>query len=166
MQGFYVEYGDSVNLLGLDVGPFATGDSHQDAINLLSQLNITYPAGYPLDENVMSKSKIIGLPTTFFITADGKTFKKWTGALNRDKLVEITEEMFTFSEATPTAAPAAGATPAPTVAPRPALLATSESGTAIISPGPPRLGPDPKWDRRNALKVICRLVFEAAHQAH
>ena len=38
--------------------------------------------------------------------------------------------------------------------------------TAIISPGPPRLGPDPKWDRRNALKVICRLVFEAAHQAH
>ena len=46
------------------------------------------------------------------------------------------------------------------------LLATSKSGTAIISPGPPRLGPDPKWDRRNALKVICRLVFEAAHQAH
>ena len=46
------------------------------------------------------------------------------------------------------------------------VLATSKSGTAIISPGPPRLGPDPKWDRRNALKVICRLVFEAAHQAH
>ena len=135
MQGFYVEYGDSVNLLGLDVGPFATGDSHQDAINLLSQLNITYPAGYPLDENVMSKSKIIGLPTTFFITADGKTFKKWTGALNRDKLVEITEEMFTFSEATPTAAPAAGATPAPTVAPRPAPTLTP-APAAVPAPTP------------------------------
>ena len=36
------------------------------------------------------------------------------------------------------------------------LLATSKSGTAIISPGPPRLGPDPKWDRRNALKVSFR----------
>ena len=47
-----------------------------------------------------------------------------------------------------------------------AVLSISKSGTAIISPGPPRLGPDPKWDRRNALKVICRLVFEAAHQAH
>ena len=42
---------------------------------------------------------------------------------------------------------------------------TSIGASAIISPGPPRLGPDPKWDRRNALKVICRLVFEAAHQA-
>ena len=31
--------------------------------------------------------------------------------------------------------------------------------------GPPRLGPDPKWDRRNALNLICRLVLEAAHQA-
>ena len=40
------------------------------------------------------------------------------------------------------------------------------NGTAIIPPGPPRLGPDPKWDRRNALKVICRLVLEEAHQAH
>ena len=46
------------------------------------------------------------------------------------------------------------------------MLATSKNGTAIIPPGPPRLGPDPKWDRRNALKVICRLVLEEAHQAH
>ena len=46
------------------------------------------------------------------------------------------------------------------------VLATSKSGTAIIPPGPPLLGPDPKWDRRNALKVICRLVVEAAHKAH
>ena len=127
------------NLLGLHVGPFATGDSHQDAIDLLSQLNITYPAGYPLDENVMSKSKIIGLPTTFFITADGKTFKKWTGALNRDKLVEITEEMLAFSEATPTAAPAAVATPAPTVAPRPTFTpapAPTAAPTARPTPTP------------------------------
>ena len=47
-----------------------------------------------------------------------------------------------------------------------AVLATSNNGTAIIPPGPPRLGPDPKWDRRNALKVICRLVLEETHQAH
>ena len=45
------------------------------------------------------------------------------------------------------------------------LLATINIGTAIISPGRPRLGPDPKWDRRNALKVICRLGAEAAHLA-
>ena len=32
--------------------------------------------------------------------------------------------------------------------------------------GPPRLGPDPKWDRRSAFNVICRLVLEVAQIAH
>ena len=32
-----------------------------------------------------------------------------------------------------------------------------------MTPGPPRLGHDSKWDRRDALKVICRLVREEAH---
>ena len=38
------------------------------------------------------------------------------------------------------------------------VLATSDNGTAIIPPGSPRLGPDPKWDRRNALKVCWQLT--------
>ena len=29
--------------------------------------------------------------------------------------------------------------------------------------GPPRVEPDPKWDRRDALNVICRLDLGAAH---
>ena len=46
------------------------------------------------------------------------------------------------------------------------MLAISESGTAIILPGPPRLGSDPKWDRRSAFELICRLVVEVAHRRH
>ena len=30
------------------------------------------------------------------------------------------------------------------------------NGTAIIFPGPSRVGSDPKWDRRSAFNVICR----------
>ena len=36
------------------------------------------------------------------------------------------------------------------------LLATSKNETAIIFPGPSRVGSDPKWDRRSAFNVICR----------
>ena len=37
-----------------------------------------------------------------------------------------------------------------------AMLAFSDNGTAIIFPGPSRVGSDPKWDRRSAFNVICR----------
>ena len=43
------------------------------------------------------------------------------------------------------------------------MSAISENGTAINPPGPLRLRPDPKWDQRNPLKLICRLVLEEVH---
>ena len=35
-------------------------------------------------------------------------------------------------------------------------LGQNPDGTAIIFPGPSRVGSDPKWDRRSAFNVICR----------
>ena len=31
------------------------------------------------------------------------------------------------------------------------------SGTAMMNPGPPRVGPDPFWDWHHAFSLICRL---------
>ena len=94
LQEFHDEYGDRVNLLGLDVGPFLIGlGSREDGKELLEELDISYPAGTTLDEMVVREYEILGMPTTFFITTDGKIFRKWTGILNKDKMVEITEDM-------------------------------------------------------------------------
>ena len=95
-QEFYDENADRVNLLSLDLGVFIGQSSRQDALDFLAPLDITYLTGYPLDDNILSE--IIAFPSTFFITADGRIFKKWSGPLNKDALERITEEMLTFSE--------------------------------------------------------------------
>ncbi len=93
LQKFYNEYRDRLTLVGIDVGPFTGLGSRQNGKELLQELSISYPAGSTLDETVVRKYEILGMPSTFFITANGKIFRKWTGILNRAKLVEITEEM-------------------------------------------------------------------------
>ena len=101
LQEFYDEYGGRVTILGLDIGPFIGLGSAQDGRELLVELDISYPAGSTPDETVVKEYEIIGMPSTFFITADGKIFRKWTGPLNKDKLVEIVEEMLALSGSNP-----------------------------------------------------------------
>jgi tetratricopeptide (TPR) repeat protein len=96
LQEFFDEYADRINLLGLDEDL----GSNQDAKVFFAELATTYLAGYPLDEDVLVDYEVIGYPSTFFITADGRIFRQWTGPLNTDKLAEITEEMLTFTEPT------------------------------------------------------------------
>ena len=73
------------------------GNLHQlvqeDALNLLNGLGITYPTGFTTDGTVIKEFGVFSMPTTLFISSDGEVFRKWSGALNLDKLVEITNEM-------------------------------------------------------------------------
>ena len=97
LQAVYDEYTDRVLLFGLDVGPFVGLGSREDGKALLEELNITYPNGTTFDGNVVRTYKILGMPTTYFIGPDGEIFKTWTGALNKNKLVELTEELLEVS---------------------------------------------------------------------
>ena len=60
---------------------------------MLNSLGITYPTGFTTDGSVIKEFGVFSMPTTLFISADGKIFRKWSGALNFDKLAEITNEM-------------------------------------------------------------------------
>ena len=93
LQRFYDKYKDRVNLFGLDVGPFVLLGSRQDGKELLEELNISYPAGSTDDDKVVRKYDILGMPTTVWITSNGKIFEKWGGALTEGKLGEITDAM-------------------------------------------------------------------------
>ena len=97
LQEFYDDYGDKATLLGLDVGPFTGLGSNQSGRDLLEELGITYPAGFARDAEAVIDYEILGMPSTVFITADGKIFRKWDGLLNKAKLVEITEQMLARS---------------------------------------------------------------------
>ena len=92
-QTFADEYDGRAVLVGVDLGQFFALGSEEQAIALLNELGITYPAGSTDDGNLVRELGVLGLPATFFIAADGSLHRKWQGVLNGDKLAEITDEM-------------------------------------------------------------------------
>ena len=93
LQNFYNEFEDRATLIGIDIGRFTGLGSEQDARDLLKELGITYPTGFTNDSSVVKNFKVLGMPTTVFIRADGTIFKKWSGALNEDVLAKQTNAM-------------------------------------------------------------------------
>ena len=92
-QDFADEYDGRATLVGVDLGQFFALGSEADAIALLQELGVTYPAGSTDDPNLVRELGVLGLPATFFVAADGGLHRKWQGVLNGDKLAEITDEM-------------------------------------------------------------------------
>ena len=92
-QDFRDEYEGRVTLIGVDMGKFLGLGSKEDARKLLDELGVTYAAGFTDDPGVVESHRVLGLPTTIFVAADGTLHKKWDGVLNLSKLSEIADEM-------------------------------------------------------------------------
>jgi thiol-disulfide isomerase/thioredoxin len=85
--------GDEVTILGIDVGPQLFLGSREEGRQLLIDLGITYPAGTTFEENVARDFRLVGMPTTLFINADGSLHRSWSGLLNEEKINEFIDEM-------------------------------------------------------------------------
>jgi thiol-disulfide isomerase/thioredoxin len=93
LQRFHEEFEGRAVLLGLDVGQFTGLGTQEEARALLEELGVTYPAGFTTDGSVVSQYRVVAMPTTVFIDAQGEIFRKWSGPLNQEKLAEITNEI-------------------------------------------------------------------------
>ena len=100
LQDFYEQYGDRVQLLGIDLGQFTGLGLPKDASKLLDALGITYPAGFTDDGQVVRDYEVRAMPTTIFITAEGEVFSSWTGAIEREQLESIVAAMLKEEKAT------------------------------------------------------------------
>ena len=92
-QAFYEDFNDRVLLLGIDLGQFTGLGTQQDATDLLADLEVTYPAGFTDDGEVIKEYRVLGMPSTIFIDSNGEVFHTWTGPLNEETLKEKTLEM-------------------------------------------------------------------------
>lgn len=92
-QEFRDEYEGRVTLVGVDLGQFLGLGSKEHAEKLLADLGVTYAAGFTDDGTVVESHRVLGLPTTIFVAADGTLHRKWDGVLNKSKLSEIADEM-------------------------------------------------------------------------
>lgn len=97
-QEFADEFEGRVTLVGVDMGEFLLLGSREDARKLLAELGVSYAAGFTDDPHVVEAHRVLGLPTTIFVTADGHLYKKWDGVLNLEKLTEIADEMLAENE--------------------------------------------------------------------
>ena len=93
IQRVHDEFEDRVVIFGLDIGPFVGLGSQQDAIDLIEELGVTYPTGYTKEPGVVSRYKVLGMPTTVFLTPDGKVSRTWTGLLTQGKLTELIQDL-------------------------------------------------------------------------
>lgn len=96
-QAVSVQYQGRVTLFGLDIGPFVGLGSRQDGKALVQELGVTYPTGTTFDGKVVRAYQVLGMPTTVFLTPDGKVFRTWTGLLTRAKMVELFEQLLRAS---------------------------------------------------------------------
>lgn len=92
-QEFHEEYKDRLLVLGIDLGQFTNQGTPEQGRELLAELNVHIPAGYTEDSEILPKYGVLGLPTTVFINSDGSIHDKWTGALNKQTLIDKAEEM-------------------------------------------------------------------------
>ena len=80
-QQVYDEYEGEFLLVGVDIGPFIGLGTHQSAIDLLDELDISYPTAYALDARTVQDNEVLGMPTTVFYDGAGEEVDRHTGLL-------------------------------------------------------------------------------------
>ena len=92
-QRVYEARGEEVLVLGVDIGPQFRLGSREEGRALLVELGVHYPAGTTFNESVARDYEIISMPTTLFITAEGRVARVWSGFLTEEKLNELVDEL-------------------------------------------------------------------------
>ena len=85
-QSVYDTYGDDFLLLGVDIGPYIGLGSNQSAIDLLAELDISYPTARAVDARAVQDHSVLGMPTTVFFDGSGVEVDRHSGLLTEDML--------------------------------------------------------------------------------
>lgn len=92
-QRVYDRLGDSFLLVGVDIGPFIGLGSQDDARRLLTDLEITYPTAYAVNERPVFDYGVVSMPTTIFYTADGREHSRHSGLMTEQQMEAVVQEI-------------------------------------------------------------------------
>ena len=91
------QFADDVVILGIDVGPFMNLGTRDQGQELLDEIGVTYDAGTIFASGPVIDYNILGMPSTYFIRADGTLNDQWTGLLQRQQMVRFIEDLVAAS---------------------------------------------------------------------
>jgi hypothetical protein len=92
MPGFehiHQQVGDRIQFVGID-----HQDTRPTALSLLHDTGVTYPTGFDPDGHTAFDYGLVGMPTTVFISADGKVLDQHTGQLSEHELQADIDRLF------------------------------------------------------------------------
>jgi len=101
LQALYEEFEGRILVVGVDIGPFTSLGTRESGRALLKELGVTYPTGTTFESEVVINYRVIGMPTTHFITPEGEIVETWTGLLTLGKMTELVEELLVASGVAP-----------------------------------------------------------------
>lgn len=88
-QAVHQQLGDRVAFIGVN---------HQDdragALDLMAETGVRYPSGYDPKGAVAADYGFVGLPTTLFISAEGRLLERRSGEIGRADLTRTIERLF------------------------------------------------------------------------
>lgn len=89
LQAVYERYEGEVAFVGI-----AVEDTRSGAADILDKTGVTYPAAFDAESETVIDYAVRGMPTTVFISADGKLLERAEGALSESQLEAIIERLF------------------------------------------------------------------------
>ena len=96
-EAVYAASKSKITLVGIDVGPFVGLGTFEQGKSLAAELGVTYPLAAPKDATVLADYKVLGMPTTVFVTRDGMIHRAWAGLLSEGIMLDLVDELIEAS---------------------------------------------------------------------
>lgn len=88
-QALYGRMGDQVTFLGMN-----HQDSRDDAVALLQKSGVQYRSGFDPQGRVARAYALYGMPTTVFISSEGRILATRTGEMSESQLADDIRDLF------------------------------------------------------------------------
>jgi cytochrome c biogenesis protein CcmG/thiol:disulfide interchange protein DsbE len=88
-QAVFARVGEDVGFLGIN-----HQDNRDAALDLLKDTGVRYPSGYDPDGDIARAYELFGMPTTLFISPDGRVVGRRTGEMSRPQLDAALRKLF------------------------------------------------------------------------
>ena len=89
-ETFQKHKGDGVEFIGVQLLGL---DSVEDGQEFIEEFGISYGVGADPDGSIVRDYRVIGFPTSVFVSRDHQIVRSWAGALTAEKLEELVQEL-------------------------------------------------------------------------
>ncbi|MEE8045564.1 MAG: TlpA disulfide reductase family protein [Dehalococcoidia bacterium] len=93
LQAAWIEYGEDVLIVGVDIGPYVNLGTYDSGRDLVEEFGITYVTGNTQNRSVVPDWQVQSMPSTFLLNRDGRVHDIVIGAISSSRLDQKLREL-------------------------------------------------------------------------